>query len=77
MRSHGVTDFPDPSANGGQLQNIANSGVNTKSPTYQAALQACKKYTPAGNMTPAQSAAENAKGLEDPRRSEPPKDGLA
>jgi hypothetical protein len=52
-----------PLANGGQLQNIANSGVNTQSPTYQAALQACKRYTPAGNMTPAQSAAENADGL--------------
>jgi hypothetical protein len=63
MRAHGVTDFPDPTANGGQLQNIANSGVNTQLPTYQAALQACKKYTPAGNLTPAQSAAENAKGL--------------
>jgi hypothetical protein len=64
MRSHGVPNFPDPSANGGQLQNIANSGVNTHSPTYQAALSACNKYTPAGNMTPAQSAAANARGLE-------------
>jgi hypothetical protein len=64
MRSHGVTNYPDPSASGGQLQNIANSGVNTHSPTYQAALSACKKYTPAGNLTPAQSAAQNARGVE-------------
>ncbi|HEX3425529.1 MAG TPA: hypothetical protein VHT30_05315 [Acidimicrobiales bacterium] len=64
MRSHGVPDFPDPSANGNQLQNIANSGVDTRSPAYQSALSACHKYSPAGNLTPAQSAADNAKGLE-------------
>jgi hypothetical protein len=64
MRSHGVPNFPDPSPGGGQLNAISAAGINTQSPTYQAALQACKKYTPAGNMTPAQSAAENAKGLE-------------
>jgi hypothetical protein len=64
MRSHGVPNFPDPSPGGGQLNAISAAGINTQSPTYQAALQACKKYTPAGNITPAQSAAENAKGLE-------------
>ena len=63
MRSHAVSDFPDPSANGGQLQDIARSGVNTRTQAYQAALQACRKYTPQGYMTPAQSAADNAKGL--------------
>ena len=63
MRTHGVTEFPDPSA-GGFLNAIAASGINTKSPAFQAALQACKKYTPEGNMTPAQSAAQTAKGLE-------------
>ena len=64
MRSHGVPNFPDPSPGGGQLNAISAAGINTQSPTYLAALQACKKYTPAGNVTPAQSAAENAKGLE-------------
>jgi hypothetical protein len=64
MRSHGVPNFPDPSPGGGQLNAISAAGINTQSPTYQAALQACNKYTPAGNVTPAQSAAENAKGLE-------------
>ena len=64
MRSHGVPDFPDPSASGGQLNAISAAGINTQSPTYQAALQACKKYSPAGHLTPAQSAADNAKGLE-------------
>jgi hypothetical protein len=63
MRLHGVPNYPDPSSNGGQLQNIANAGINTQSPTYQAAAQACVKYTPAGNLTPAQSAADEANGV--------------
>ena len=64
MRSHGVPNFPDPPANGAYLNAIAAAGINTQSPTYQAALEACKKYSPAGNLTPAQSAAQDAKGLE-------------
>jgi hypothetical protein len=63
MRSHGALDFPDPSAGGGVLSAISASGINTRSPTFQAALQACKKYTPDANATPAQSAAENTKAL--------------
>ena len=64
MRSHGVPDFPDPSANGGTLNAISAAGINTGSPAYQTALVACKKYSPAGHLTPAQSAADDAKGLE-------------
>ncbi|HUC14049.1 MAG TPA: hypothetical protein VMS00_06320 [Acidimicrobiales bacterium] len=64
MRAQGVLNFPDPSPSRGFLSAISASGVNTRSPTFQAALQACKKYTPEGNMTPAQSAAENTKGLQ-------------
>jgi len=64
MRSHGVPNFPDPVPGGGQLNAISAAGINTQSPTYQAAEHACEKYTPAANMTPAQSAAENTKGLE-------------
>jgi hypothetical protein len=64
MRSHGVTGFPDPRPGDGLLNAISTSGINTHSPTFQAALQTCKKYNPAGNMTPAQSAAENTKALE-------------
>jgi hypothetical protein len=63
MRAHGEPEFPDPSPGGGFLNAISASGINAQSPTYQAALQACKKYTPAGNMTPAQSAADDADGL--------------
>jgi hypothetical protein len=62
MRSHGVSDFPDPSGRG-LLSDISAAGVNTQSPTYQQALQSCKKYSPEGHLTPAQSAAENAEGL--------------
>jgi hypothetical protein len=64
IRSHGVPNFPDPSPGEGQLNAISAAGINTQSPTYQTALQACKKYNPAANVTPAQSAAENTKGLE-------------
>jgi len=64
MRSHGVLDFPDPKAGSGVLSAISASGINTRSPIFQTALQACKKYTPGGNLTPPQSAAENTKALE-------------
>jgi hypothetical protein len=64
VRSHGVLDFPDPSPSRGFLSAISASDINTHSPTFQAALQACKKYNPDGNMAPAQSAAENTKALQ-------------
>lgn len=64
MRSHGVSGFPDPSANETELQSLEHSGVDSHSPTYQAALAACKKYTQEGSLSPAQSAAQSAKGLE-------------
>jgi hypothetical protein len=64
MRSHGISNYPDPSANGSQLLNILRAGIDTRSSAYRSALHACKKYTQAGHLTPAASAAENAKGLE-------------
>lgn len=64
MRSHGVPNFPDPSSTGGLLNAVSAAGINTRSSTYQAALGACKKYGPAGHVSPAQSAADNTKGLE-------------
>jgi hypothetical protein len=45
MRSHGVTNFPDPNANGGFMIG-ANNGLNPGSPQYQHAQQACQKYLP-------------------------------
>lgn len=48
MRSHGVTNFADPVA--GKAQPIGGSGIDTSSPTYQAAASACQRYQPtAGN----------------------------
>jgi len=50
MRSHGVTNYADPSP--GKAQSIGGSGLDTNSPTYQAAASACQKYQPtAGNST--------------------------
>jgi hypothetical protein len=50
MRSHGVTGYADPSP--GKAQSIGGSGLDTNSPTYQAAASACQKYQPtAGNST--------------------------
>jgi hypothetical protein len=63
VRSHGVPNFPDPSG-GGLLNAISAAGINTKSPTYLSAEQACKRYSPAGHLSPAQSAVANAQGLE-------------
>ena len=64
MRSHGVANFPDPSPEGGFLRALSAAGIDTHSPSYQRALQACRRYNPADDMTPAQSAAEMAKALE-------------
>jgi hypothetical protein len=64
MRSNGAPNFPDPGPGGLLLNAIAAAGIDTHSPSYQAALQACKKYNPAANLSPAQSAAQNAQGLE-------------
>lgn len=42
MRSHGLPSFPDPSPGGFDL-----SGVDTRSPTFQSAHQACAPLQPA------------------------------
>ncbi len=51
MQSHGITDFPDPS--NGILSIPANSGgdLDPRSPQFQAAQSACKKFMPGGNLT--------------------------
>jgi hypothetical protein len=68
IRSHGVPNFPDPSPSDGilgMIENAASSGVNPQTPAFQAAWKACKKYGPGANLTPAQSAAQNAEGVEE------------
>ncbi|HYB31371.1 MAG TPA: hypothetical protein VEF89_32580 [Solirubrobacteraceae bacterium] len=64
MRSHGVSNFPDPT-NGQirlQVQQTPNSttvnGVEVNGPAFQSAMTACKSYLPNGG-TP--SAAQTAK----------------
>jgi hypothetical protein len=48
MRANGLKDFPDPSADGGiQIQMKPGSDLDPKSPKFQAADKACKKFQPA------------------------------
>jgi hypothetical protein len=46
MRGHGVSGFPDPSGKGGI--NIAGTGVDPSSPTFEAAQTTCKRLLPGG-----------------------------
>ena len=69
MRSHGLTDFPDPTvgSNGLPSFNIngsANSDLNPQSSQYQAAQRPARTTCPtSGATTPADKAAANAKAL--------------
>jgi hypothetical protein len=53
MRSHGVTNFPDPPSHAaGKSETIDQSGVDANSPAYRTAAGACQKYEPrTGNNT--------------------------
>jgi hypothetical protein len=65
MRANGVPTFPDPSAKEGTLGAMVSAGgIALGSPSVQAALEVCKQYTPTQNLTPAQSAAQNAEELQ-------------
>jgi hypothetical protein len=59
IRSHGVPDFPDPSANG-NIQISGNEGVSQS--VLQAALQACASLQP-GGTSGVSSAANIAQGI--------------
>lgn len=53
MRSHGVTNFPDPNAQGG----IQATGLNPGSATFQGATNSCRHLLPNGGVpTPAEQA---------------------
>jgi hypothetical protein len=54
MRSHGVPNFPDPSAGGG-FQLGANPGFNPQSPAFQSAQKACAKLLPGDGGPPPMS----------------------
>jgi hypothetical protein len=47
MRSHGVPNFPDPGPGGG-IQINSDSGINSQSPAFQSAQNACSKLLPGG-----------------------------
>jgi hypothetical protein len=61
MRSHGIPNFPDPSANG----SVTFSGMNPDSPVFRKAQDACRKFTPNGGRapSPAEQAAAQAAAL--------------
>jgi hypothetical protein len=47
MRSHGVTNFPDPNSSGEfTLGPVGGSGIDPNSPQYQSAAQACQSLMP-------------------------------
>jgi hypothetical protein len=48
MRSHGVSNFPDPGAQGGF------SGVSKQSPAFRSAMNTCNRLLPPGRSTGAQ-----------------------
>jgi hypothetical protein len=52
MRSHGVADFPDPSASGpGGVVGIAISRNVSSSPSYRTAAHACRSLIPNGRSS--------------------------
>ena len=56
MRGHGVPSFPDPSSSGA-IQLGPRSGLDPRSPKFQAAALACRKTLPnGGRPTPQQQA---------------------
>jgi hypothetical protein len=61
MRSHGVSDFPDPTSSPGggvgiQINGGPGSDLNPDDPTFKAAKQACRALLPGGEQPPALSA---------------------
>jgi len=56
MRSHGISDFPDPTTTGGGISISQHGGpgsdLNRNNPTYEAAHQACRTLQPGGVQAP-------------------------
>jgi hypothetical protein len=51
MRTHGLSNFPDPSPGGG-IQITIGSGLNPFSPAFKAAQSSCRKLLPGGGPPP-------------------------
>jgi hypothetical protein len=63
MRSHGIANFPDPNSQGA-IQVGPGSGIDPRSPKFQAAQKACQKVLPNGGQpTPQQLAQMQRKAL--------------
>jgi hypothetical protein len=60
MRSHGVANFPDPNGQG-QIGIDSASGIDPGSPTFQSAMQACRKNLPNGGQPNPQQLAKAKK----------------
>jgi hypothetical protein len=61
MRSHGISDFPDPTTSPGggvaiQLNGGPGSDLNKRNPRFNAANQVCRSLEPGGSGIPQQSA---------------------
>ena len=48
MRSHGITNLPDPTFSGGRAHVAFPAGMSTTSPQFTQALQICQKLIPPG-----------------------------
>jgi len=59
MRTHGVTNFPDPTSSGG----LTLDKSTIESPQYQTASQACRSLAPAGSQNATVSLHEQAQAL--------------
>src|SRR5215472_3122800 len=66
MRSHGITDFPDPTVqDNAQEKSVGFSmpaGLDTGSPQFKSAAKACQKQTGFGHPSPAMLQALMADG---------------
>jgi hypothetical protein len=61
MRSHGITNFPEPSANGGPQK--LNSAIDIRSPQFLAAQQACQHLAPGGGKANPAAASQNLNAM--------------
>jgi hypothetical protein len=60
MRAHGISDFPDPDANGDlSLDSKPGSDLDPNNPAYKAANSACKSLLPARRPMPKGAKAQN------------------
>jgi hypothetical protein len=60
MRSHGVPNFPDPSAQGALDVDARKLGIDPQGPVFKAAEEACRSLQPQGGPPPDPKQAEEA-----------------